>query len=61
MSNKDGKGLFLIHQCVDLNIFRKTIEQETTKETWNTLKKMYGGDEKLKKGKLQSLRKQYER
>lgn len=48
-SKKDEKGLFLIHWCVDLNIFEKIIEQETTKEAWDTLKKLYGGNEKLKK------------
>lgn len=26
MSKKDGKCLFLIHQCVNLNIFEKIIE-----------------------------------
>lgn len=45
---------------MDLNIFEKIIEQETTKEVWDTLKKLYGGDEKLNKVKMQSLRKQYE-
>jgi hypothetical protein len=49
---KDGKGLFIIHQCVDSNIFEKIIEEETAKGAWDTLKKIYGGDEKLKKVKL---------
>jgi hypothetical protein len=57
---KDGKGLFIIHQCVDSNIFEKIIEEETAKGAWDTLKKIYGGDEKLKKVKLQALRKQFE-
>lgn len=30
---KDGKTLFLIHQCVDPNVFEKIIEEETSKET----------------------------
>lgn len=56
----DEKGLFLIHQCVNSNISEKIMEQETTNEAWDTLKKLYGRDEKLKKVKLQSQRKQYE-
>ena len=57
---KDGKVLFLIHQCVDCDVFEKIIEEETTKGAWEKLKSLYGGDEKLKKVKLQTLRKQYE-
>lgn len=30
-----------------------------TKDVWDSLKKLHGGDEKLKKVKLQSLRKEY--
>lgn len=43
---------------MNLKIFEKIIEQETTKEAWGTLKKLYGRDEKLKKVKF--LRKQSE-
>lgn len=60
LRKKDEKGLFLIHQCVDTNVFEKIVEQETTKEGWDTLKKLYSGDKMLKKMKLKSLRKQYE-
>jgi hypothetical protein len=52
---KDGKGFFIIHQCVDSNIFEKIIEEETAKGVWE---KIYRGDENLKKVKLQTLRKQ---
>ncbi|KAK2365584.1 putative mitochondrial protein [Trifolium repens] len=60
LKKKDVKGLFIIHQCVDSNIFEKIIEEETSKGAWDTLKKIYGGDEKLKGIKLQALRRQYE-
>jgi len=43
---------------VDSNIFEKIIEEETSKDVWDTLKKLYGGDEKFNKVKLQALRKQ---
>ncbi|GAU51473.1 hypothetical protein TSUD_95880 [Trifolium subterraneum] len=52
---KDGKGLFIIHQCVDSNIFEKIIEEETAKGAWDTLKKIYGGDEKLKKARGETI------
>ncbi|CAI8595324.1 unnamed protein product [Vicia faba] len=57
---KDGKTLFLIHQCVNSDVFEKIIEEETAKGAWEKLKNLYGGDEKLKKVKLQTLMKQYE-
>src|ERR1043165_8617724 len=57
---KDGKALFLIHQCVNSDVFEKIIEEESAKDAWDKLKKLYGGGEKLKKVKLQTLRKQYE-
>ncbi|GAU44417.1 hypothetical protein TSUD_100640 [Trifolium subterraneum] len=60
LKKKDAKALFIIHQCVDPNIFEKIIEEETSKGAWDTLKNTYGGDEKLKGIKLQALRRQYE-
>lgn len=44
--------MFLIHQCVDPNVFKKIIEEETTKGVWDKLKRFYDGDEKLKRMKL---------
>ncbi|KAK2446031.1 hypothetical protein QL285_016886 [Trifolium repens] len=58
LKKKDAKGLFIIHQCVDSNIFENIIEEETSKGAWDTLNKIYGGDEKLKGIKLQALRRQ---
>lgn len=46
---KDEKALFLIFQCVDPNIFEKNIKEESAKEACGKLKKLYGGDEKLKR------------
>ncbi|PNY05002.1 putative copia-type polyprotein [Trifolium pratense] len=57
---KDGKALFIIHQCLDADIFEKILHCESAKEAWDTLARNYGGDEKLKKVRLQSLRRQYE-
>jgi hypothetical protein len=49
-----------VNQCVDSNIFEKIIEEETSKGAWDTLKKIYDGDEKLNGIKLQALRRQYQ-
>ncbi|GAU44225.1 hypothetical protein TSUD_399890 [Trifolium subterraneum] len=60
LKKKDAKALFIIHQCVNPNIFEKIIEEEISKGAWDTLKNTYGGDEKLKGIKLQALIRQYE-
>lgn len=39
MSKKDGKCMFLIHQCGESNIFEKIIEQKMAKEWLDTPKK----------------------
>ncbi|CAJ2663346.1 unnamed protein product [Trifolium pratense] len=57
---KDSKALFLIHQCVDAKVFEKIADFTTSKEAWDTLQKSYGGDAKVKKVKLQALKRQYE-
>jgi len=57
---KDGKVMFLMHRCVSNEIFDKIMHYESSKETWDALKKLYSGDGKLKKMRLQALRKQYE-
>jgi hypothetical protein len=45
---------------VDSYVFEKIIEEESVKDAWDKLKNLYDGGEKLKKVKLQTLRKQYE-
>lgn len=57
---KDQKTLFYIHQCVEANVFDKIAHVTISKKAWDMLKKYYGGDSKVKKARLQSLRKQYE-
>lgn len=49
---ENGKALFLIHQCVDPNVFEKTIKEEIVKRTWVKLKNLYDRDEKLKRVEL---------
>ncbi|XP_050915369.1 uncharacterized protein LOC127130393 [Lathyrus oleraceus] len=57
---KDEKALFLIHQRMGSNVFEKIIEEDMSKRTWDKLKNLYVGYEKLKRVKLQMLRKQFE-
>jgi len=54
--NKDGKTHFYIHKCVDNKVFEKIVDENTSMEVWNTLVKYDGGDAKVKKVRLQTLR-----
>ncbi|XP_006575979.1 uncharacterized protein [Glycine max] len=60
LMKRDAKALFIIHQCEDADNFQKIRSADTTKKAWDTLEKSYAGDSKLKKVKLQTLRRQYE-
>lgn len=57
---KDCKALFLIHQCVDEEIFENIVECETAINVWDTLAKTYLGIDNLKEMELQTLMRQYE-
>ncbi|XP_019450649.1 PREDICTED: uncharacterized protein LOC109352919 [Lupinus angustifolius] len=57
---KDCKALFIIHQCVDGANFEKIANAKIAKEAWDNLEKSYAGAEKVKKVKLQTLRREYE-
>ncbi|BAT89965.1 hypothetical protein VIGAN_06111300 [Vigna angularis var. angularis] len=57
---KDNKTLFIIHQCVADMHFEKIQNVGTAREAWNILVRCHAGGEKIKKVKLQMLRRQYE-
>ncbi|CAJ2635289.1 unnamed protein product [Trifolium pratense] len=57
---KDCKAIYLIHQSVDEVNFDKISTCTTAKQAWDTLERCHTGDAKVKKVKLQALRKQYE-
>ncbi|XP_019431793.1 PREDICTED: uncharacterized protein LOC109338896 [Lupinus angustifolius] len=57
---KDNKALFLIHQCMDDVHFEKIQNAITSKEAWDILIRSHTGGDKIKKVKLQSLRRQCE-
>jgi len=52
--------MFLMHQSVSNEIFEKIMHYESAKETCDALEKLYSSDGKLKKRRLQTLRRQYE-
>ncbi|XP_019455152.1 PREDICTED: uncharacterized protein LOC109356282 [Lupinus angustifolius] len=57
---KDNNALFLWHQCVDDTHFEKIQNVTTTKEAWGILVRSHSGGDKIRKVKLQTLRRQYE-
>ena len=57
---KDRKALYFIHQNVDGAIFEKIVGTTSLKEAWYMLEKSYKGVDKVKKVRLQTLRRQYE-
>jgi len=60
MKKLDCKARVLLHQCVAAPIFQKISKALTAKEVWEILQNGYGNFGKMKKVKLQSLRRQYE-
>ncbi|GLT78984.1 hypothetical protein SLA2020_504990 [Shorea laevis] len=57
---KDKKALYFIHQRVNDEVFEKIEDATTSKQAWDILMTAYKGAEKVKKVKLQTLRRQYE-
>ncbi|XP_019465355.1 PREDICTED: uncharacterized protein LOC109363549 [Lupinus angustifolius] len=57
---RDCKAIFLIHQCVDHVNFEKISAATSSKEAWEILNKCYSGGVKVKKVRLQMMRRQYE-
>lgn len=52
--------MFFLHQYVDATHFQKISAANTANEAWDILEKCYTGGEKVKKVRLQALRRQYE-
>ncbi|GKV24984.1 hypothetical protein SLEP1_g34508 [Rubroshorea leprosula] len=57
---KDKKALYFIYQGVNDEVFEKIEDAATSKQAWDTLMTTYKGAKKVKKVKLQTLRRQYE-
>lgn len=56
IKKKDNKALFIIHQCVDDAHFKKIQNVVTARKAWSILVRRHAGGEKIKKVKLQTLR-----
>ncbi|WVZ04379.1 hypothetical protein V8G54_025185 [Vigna mungo] len=57
---KYDRALLIIHQCVDDANFEKIQHVVTAREAWNILVRRHSGGEKVKKVRLQALKRQYE-
>ena len=57
---KDCKARCLLHQCVDPVNFEKIVKTKTAKECWEILQRAHGGVKKIKKVRLQCIRRQFE-
>lgn len=60
VKKRNYKALFILHQCVDANNYEKISGIKNAKKAWDTLEQAYAGAEKLKKVRLQTLKRQYE-
>ncbi|XP_044505720.1 uncharacterized protein LOC123225676 [Mangifera indica] len=60
IKKKDKKTLYFIHQGVNDEVFEKIAGATTSKQAWDILMTSYKGVERVKKVRLQTLRRQYE-
>jgi len=56
---KDNKALYLIHQGMNDEMFEQIEGATTVSEAWTILSTNYKGDDKIKRVRLQTLRRQY--
>jgi len=57
---RDSKALNCIHQAVDLSVYDKIAYVGTAKQAWDILKKSYMGVDRVRKARLQKLRRDFE-
>ncbi|KAE8797350.1 hypothetical protein D1007_27457 [Hordeum vulgare] len=55
---KDQEAFTIIAQGVSDAVFMSISEKEMTKEAWQALKEMHAGDDRVKKARVQALRRQ---
>ena len=56
----DCKAQMLLHQCFSVAIFQEISKAEFAKHIWDILEQTYGNTGRVKKVRLQSLRRQFE-
>lgn len=59
IKRKNYKALFILHQYVDTSNYEKISRIKNAKEAWDTLEQAYAGADKVKKVRLQTLKRQY--
>ena len=57
---RDKKALFLIYQALDNDGFEKISSATSAKEAWEKLQVSYKGEDKVKKVRLQTLRREFD-
>ena len=57
---RDQKTLYAIFQALDESIYEKISKAEIAKEAWVALQRLYKGDERVKRMKLQTLKSEFE-
>ena len=58
--NKDSRALYFLYQAMHESVFPRIAAAKRSREAWETLKIAYQGIEKVKKTKLQLLRRDFE-
>lgn len=57
---KDLKVKIYLFQAIDRNIMETILNKETTKGIWDSMRQKYQGSTKVKRAKLQALRREFE-
>lgn len=53
---KDHQVKHYLYQAIDRNVFKQILDRSTSKIVWESLKKKFGGNEKVKKSLRNALR-----
>lgn len=56
----DHKVKHFLYQCIDRVIFEQILDRSTSKIIWESMKKKFGGNDRVKKSLLQKLRRDFE-
>src|ERR1051325_6018610 len=57
---KDYQVKHYLFQAIDRTVFEQILNRKTSKIIWETMKRKFGGNERVKRSLLQSLRRDFE-